>query len=74
MSFLGALFGGGQKPAVTPTPPPPRIGDAAGQAAALQERSRVKKKYGVEDTMLGSPASGTTGGPTPTPRTRTMLG
>lgn len=71
MSFLSGLFGGNKRMPVAP-PPPPRVGDIAGEAAAREQRYRSKKKYGVDDTMLGSGAAGTSSG-VANPG-RTMLG
>lgn len=83
MTFLSSLFGGGPK---TPMPvaPPPKIGDAAGEAAARETRARQLRKFGVEDTMMaaksplgvpGSPVTGVAGiKPAGQPVARSMLG
>lgn len=72
MSFLSGLFGGGTK-RPTATPPPPRIGDIAGEAAAREQRYRSKRKFGVDDTILtGTAPLGTPS--VSTPRRSSLLG
>lgn len=53
---MSGLFGSPRTP--TPVPPPPDIGDAAEEAAAREEKYRMKRKFGVSDTMLTSGSLG----------------
>lgn len=52
MSVLGKLFGGGDKPKVRATPPTPNIGDAGQYGAGLEERYKLKKRRGMEESNL----------------------
>lgn len=53
MSFIGDLFGGGDAPAAPKAQSPaPKISDAMGMSAALENASRQQKRYGVDDTIL----------------------
>ncbi len=61
MSAIGKLFGGGgvsdaaSNPKITAAPPPtPRIGDAAGEGAAREQRYKIKKRKGLDDSILAS--------------------
>lgn len=53
MSFIGDLFGGGDT-AVKPAPlqATPTINDAASESAAAEERARLKKRIGMDKTLL----------------------
>ena len=77
MSFLGKLFGGSTpKVAPSPAPPPPRIGDAAGWADSMNSRYKLKKRKGVQDSILSS-GLGDVGSAMPTRgpgRAKTLLG
>jgi hypothetical protein len=50
---MSALFGGASA-APAPPPPSPKIGDAVTEAAARENRYRLRKRRGSEDTILGS--------------------
>lgn len=59
MSFVGKMFGFGKpeapapKPDVPkPTPPAPRIGDAEVESVSRAERARLKRRRGIDDTVL----------------------
>ena len=52
MSFFRDMFGGGEAPKPKPVPAAPRIGDAEGMSLARAEQARLKRKKGVEDTIL----------------------
>lgn len=69
MSFIGDLFGGGDSgppapviPDSTPTVAPvaspvaatPVLSDAASVSAAMEQATRLKKRYGQPDTILTS--------------------
>lgn len=65
MSFIGDLFGGSKStPAAAPAPvsAAPKISDAAGESAALEERSRQNRKFGADKTILTSGLGDTSAG------------
>lgn len=76
MSFIGDLFGGGDKstPAPQPTSATPKISDAAGQSAALEEAARVKGKIGTGQTILTSGLGDTSSGSSNVNRTTALGG
>ena len=62
-----------KKPNSQVPPPPPRIGDAAAEGAAVEQRYRIKRTYDTTDTMLtglGGPGARSA----PRQPSRTMLG
>lgn len=71
MSILSGLFGSKKMP--TPTPPLPRIGDAASEAAARESASRARKRFGSDDTILTG-SLGTSTGRTASVQRATLLG
>lgn len=77
MSFIGDLFGGGDKQS-TPAPQPisaaPTISDAAGQSAALEETARQKNRFGVDKTILTSGLGDTSAGASNINRTTALGG
>lgn len=76
MSFIGDLFGGGEKstPAPQPTSAAPTISDAASQSAALEETARQKARKGVADTILTSGLGDTSAGSSNVNRTSALGG
>jgi hypothetical protein len=77
MSFLGDLFGGGDKPASVapqPTSAAPRISDAEGQSAALEEASRLKNRGGGDKTILTSALGDSSAGASNISRTSALGG
>lgn len=54
MSILSRLFGGGGEQRPRSVQPAPRIGDAVTESAAQAERTRARRRRGVEDTILTS--------------------
>ncbi len=52
MSFISKLLSGGSPQAPKPAPVAPRIGDAMMEATAREERMRLRRRKGLEDTIL----------------------
>ncbi len=52
MSIISKLFGGDRPQAPKPAPTAPRIGDAMMEATAREERIRLRRRKGIEDTIL----------------------
>ena len=75
MSFIGDLFGGGSStPAPQPTSATPKISDAEGQSAALEENSRNNAKFGTDKTILTAGLGDTSNGPSNVNRTSALGG
>ena len=76
MSFIGDLFGGGDKPSAAPAPvsAAPRISDAQSESAALEERSRLNKRFGADKTILTSGLGDTSAGASNINRTSALGG
>lgn len=76
MSFIGDLFGGGDKPSAAPAPTSaaPTISDAASQSAALEETARQKARKGTADTILTSGLGDTSAGANNVNRTSALGG
>jgi len=77
VSFIGDLFGGGDKStpaAPAPVSAAPKISDAAGESAALEERSRQNKRFGADKTILTSGLGDTSAGASNINRTSALGG
>jgi len=74
VSFIGDLFGGGSAPAPQPVSAAPKISDAEGQSAALEENSRQNAKFGTDKTILTSGLGDTSSGPSNINRTSALGG
>jgi hypothetical protein len=76
VSFIGDLFGGGEKSSAAPAPvsAAPKISDAASESAALEERSRQNKKFGADKTILTAGLGDTSAGATNINRTSALGG
>jgi hypothetical protein len=75
LSFIGDLFGGGEKSAApAPVSAAPKISDAAGESAALEERSRMNKKFGADKTILTAGLGDTSAGASNINRTSALGG
>jgi hypothetical protein len=76
MSFIGDLFGGGKEstPAPAPVSAAPKISDAQSESAALEERSRLNKRFGADKTILTSGLGDTSSGASNIARTTALGG
>lgn len=76
MSFVADLFGGGKEstPAPQPVSAAPKISDAQSESAALEERSRLNKRFGSDKTILTAGLGDTSAGASNINRTSALGG